>query len=565
VEICAESEIFPALSLLEGTTEKKGGGVMRLFRNELILLAILLLGLCLRIYHLSYESIWLDEATSIKLATSSFFQLGLASNSRLYHILVHHWIQLFGNSEFFTQFIARMFGLRVLFYSDTNPPLYHILLHYWINLFGNSEFSTRFLSVIFGFFAIFMLYKVGSLIFYKEVGIISSLILGLNTFHIYYSQEARMYILNSLLTLLSMYFFIRLLKERGLMIVIGYILSSILLMYTHIFGLFILLAQNIYIMTLFLFTKENYKLKIKAWILLQALLIILFTPWISALTKRIINLETNGFWIPVPTVHTIIDTFYRYSNNSRLFYLFTLLSFFSIVTYEKIKGSIYWRNLFKSIEDYQLHIRFSNVDKIYLLFLWLLTPIILPFIISRFSTPIYWYRYTIGASLAFYLLVAVGIRNIGHKYVRLAVISVIIVVSLTQIWRYYTTIHKEQWRDIASYIDINANQRDLIIFSASDIQMPFDYYSKRTDLIKKPFPENTGILNEESITGLRATVEGKKRIWLILLFSGYGGLIKKTISESYGLSYHKDYSTMNYIGSTSEHVIEVYLFEKKVK
>lgn len=65
--------------------------------------------------------------------------------------------------------------------SDTHPPLYYI----WINLFGDTEFSASFLSVIFGFFVIFMIYKVGTLIFDKEVGMLSSLILGLSVFHIY--------------------------------------------------------------------------------------------------------------------------------------------------------------------------------------------------------------------------------------------------------------------------------------------------------------------------------------------------------------------------------------------
>lgn len=530
---------------------------MKLFRNELILLPILFIGLFLRICHLGNESIWLDEAVSIKLANSSFLQVGLASNSRLYHTLLHYWISLFGNSEFATEFLSRIFGFNVLFYSDNNPPLYHILLHYWISLFGNSEFATRFLSVIFGFFAIFMIYKVGSLIFDKEVGIISSLILGLSVFHIHYSQEARMYSLMTLLTLISIYFFIRLIKERSFIVLIGYILSSILLMYTHIYSLFIILGQNIYLITLFLFSKEECKLNFRVWTLVQVLLIALFTPWIIALIKRIIHVETSGFWIPVPSIHSIIDTFITYSNSSRLFYLFILLSFFSVVTYEKSKGSIYWRDLFKSIESYQLNIRFSNTDKIYLLFLWLLTPIILPFVISRFSTPIYWNRYTIGASLAFYLLVAAGIRNINRKYVKLAIVGIITIFSLESVRGYYTTIHKEQWRDIASYMDTNAKQRDLLIFNASSYQTPFDYYSKRTDLTEKPFPEKTRDVNEENIKQLRFIVEGYNRVWVILSYSGDNrGLIKKTLSESYNLSYHKEYV------STSKK-IEVYLFEKK--
>ncbi len=233
---------------------------MKSFKNELLLLAILFLGLFLRIYHLSNESIWLDEAQTIQ------------------------WVNY-----------PNLFQIVKKVSQDVHTPLYFIILHYWINLFGDSEFSTRFLSVIFGFFAIFMIYKVGSLIFDKEVGILSSLILVLSTFHIYYSQEAKMYSLMSLLTLLSIYFFIRLLKERSLIVSIGYILSNILLMYTHYYGLFIIIAQNIYIGTLFLFSKEGYKLSFRRWILLQVILIILFTPWIVTLIKQIMEVELVGY------------------------------------------------------------------------------------------------------------------------------------------------------------------------------------------------------------------------------------------------------------------------------
>jgi hypothetical protein len=324
-------------------------------------------------------------------------------------------------------------------------------------------------------------------------------------------------------------------------------------MYTHIYGLFIIAAENIYIVTLFLFSKENYKLNFRVWILMQAILIALFTPWIDALTKRIMHVETGGFWIPVPSIHSIVETFITYSNSKLLLSLFIILSSFSVVTYEKTTDNIYWKDLLKSIKSYQLDIRFSNANRIYLLLVWLLIPIILPFIISRFSTPIYWDRYTIGASLAFYLLVAAGIRNIGHKYVKLAIIGIIIVFSLVSVRGYYTTVNKEQWRDVANYIDTNAKHGDLILFNAYYCQKPFDYYSKRTDLTKKPFPEKTRDVNEENIKKLEPTLEGYNRVWLILAESGDSkGLIKKTLSESYNLSYGNKYVQ-----------VEVYLFEKK--
>ena len=155
---------------------------MGLIKNKLILLlGILFIGLFLRVYDLGNESIWLDEGCSIRFANLNLSQIISVRDNGL-------------------------------------PPLYYIILHWWINLFGDSEFSIRFPSVIFSFLAIFMIYKIGNQIFDKDVGMLSSLLLGLSVFHIHYSQEARTYSLCVLLTLLSMYFFINRFKPLPLVV-----------------------------------------------------------------------------------------------------------------------------------------------------------------------------------------------------------------------------------------------------------------------------------------------------------------------------------------------------------
>ena len=415
------------------------------------LLVIFLICLFFRVYDLSNESIWLDEAFSIVRAKFDLSQ--------------------------------------ILFRPENSPPLYYIILHGWINLFGDSEFSVRFPSVLFGSLSILMMYKVGNQIFNKDVGVLSSLLLGVSVFHIRYSQEARTYSLSVFLTLLSMYFFIKLLRNTSYKGLFSYIIFSALLIYSHIYGLFIIISQNIYIIILFLFSEETFEFNLKRWILTQILLIILFIPWASIFVTQTINVVQSGFWIPTPGLFSIMKSFITYSGSTLIFLLFMILFPFSIISYEKISGNFRRKNFFQSIEFFQWKIRLLNTDKIFLLLVWLLTPIILPFIIYRLSTPIYFTKYTIVASLAFYLLVSKGISNIHYKYLKIIIVSVIIVFSMIYIWKYYTKINKEQWRDVAYYINTDANDGDLILFNAGYTQLPFNYYSKRTDLIKKPFPK----------------------------------------------------------------------------
>jgi uncharacterized membrane protein len=134
-------------------------------RNYLIAV-IIFLGFLLRLYRLTDQSIWLDEAWSI------------------YHS---------------QQPLSQIIGLK-----DNTPPLYYLLLHFWMQIKSNSEFSARLLSTFLGTISIYVTYLLGSLIFNKKTGILAALLLAISPIHIYYSQETRAYSLFFLLTLLSM-------------------------------------------------------------------------------------------------------------------------------------------------------------------------------------------------------------------------------------------------------------------------------------------------------------------------------------------------------------------------
>lgn len=490
---------------------------MTFSKNNAILLGILLIGIFLRLYDIGGESLWWDEGFSIQFANLKISQ--------------------------------------IFFLQEHNPPLYYIILHWWMNLFKISEFSVRFPSAIYGSIAILMIYNIGSEIFDEEVGKISSLLLALSVFHIEYSQEARTYSFTVLLTLLSVYFFIKLLKKVSFRFLIGYILCSILLMYSHAYGLFIIIAQNVYFIALVLFSREDGELSFKRWVLIQGILIILFAPWVSIFISQAYNHNVQGdFWIKAPCLGSIISSFREFSSGSRfLMLVFGMLSLLSLLSYEKIQGDFDRKNFFKSIQSYSWKISFFQTDKIFLLSLWLLMPILLPFVISKFLQPIYATKYTIVASLAFYLLAAKGISNIKFSYFKSMVISVVVFFSFVQIYNYYTEINKEQWREVANYIETSAKNDDLLLFnSGGAINRVFDYYSKRPCLTKKKFPEKTRIVDEENIKELEPTVEDYNRVWLILSHSrDEKGLINKALNKSYNLMDHKQYRG-----------IRVYLFEK---
>lgn len=493
-------------------------------RIRLILIVILLVAFLLRVYDLGHESIWMDEAFSVSVAKLDF--LGIIKGTA----------------------------------KDLHPPLYYLLLHFWIKLFGISEFTIRFMSVIFGVFTVFMVYKIGAQIFSKDAGLLSALLIALSIFNIFYSQEARMYSLMAMLTLISLYYFIMLFQKRDAGVSIGYIFSTVFLIYTHVYGLFIVIAQNIYVLLLLLVLRKQSKLNFRGWAYLQFLIVLLFSPWIYVLITQIIRIESN-FWIPVPHIKKLIGPFITYSGSIPLFLLFVILSFFSILGYKKNEISSSMKNFYDTMKNRLFQLNSAGTG---LILIWLLTPIILPFIISQISAPIYVTKYTIGASLAFFILVASGITKISHKIVKSSIVLLIIILSVFNVNKYYSSVKKIEWRNITSFVDSKAIDGDLILFNSGFIQGPFDYYSDRSDLIKEPLYLKKNRKDPENLRELNPILGKQNRFWLILdSMKDPQGIITKNLSMTYNLVYHKDYFRDSYITGKITNSIGVNLFVKE--
>ena len=128
-----------------------------------LLLGILLLAFGLRLYRLGAESLWYDETVSVYLASKSIPAL-----------------------------VAHTAG-------DIHPPGYYLLLHAWTRLAGNSDFSTGFFSLIFGVLLVPLAYRLAARVFDKKVGLLAALLVACSPFHLWYSQEVRMYTLGAVL------------------------------------------------------------------------------------------------------------------------------------------------------------------------------------------------------------------------------------------------------------------------------------------------------------------------------------------------------------------------------
>jgi len=128
------------------------------FGPTVVLLAILLLGYGLRLYRLGDQNIWWDEGHAIWAARQSLRQA--------------------------TDITAR----------DVHPPLYLWMLHGWLRLTGESEFTVRYLSLLGGTLTVALTYVVARRLIGRRPAMLAMLLIAVARFHIWWSQEARMYV-----------------------------------------------------------------------------------------------------------------------------------------------------------------------------------------------------------------------------------------------------------------------------------------------------------------------------------------------------------------------------------
>jgi uncharacterized membrane protein len=374
---------------------------------------------------------------------------------------------------------------------------------------GSSEFSIRLLSVLLGTLSVFMMYLLGATMFNKKIGMFSALLLALSPIHIYYAQEARSYSLLFLLTLLSMYFYLKLRGGFSKRFIYGYVLSSVLLIYSHHFGILILLAQNVHQLTI-----NNFKdmRKLKPWILLQTAILIFYIPWLLQLPEIISN-QTYS-WIPRPNALILFPLIYKFTAGEVLSFTGLFLTFLYVFIVIKYPFSL-------------------EKKKLVILLPWLLIPIILPLTYSLIFTPIFQAKYALIASLPLYLLISCALFNMTLLRRRIF-ISLLVVLSVIGLYIQQNSVTKDRWKEVTNYIRSNIQENENMIFINSYEVMPFLYYYSPNclkDVDSYKCASTRSIYPISSVEQIKQV--NKERTWLIISGHKYIRNLKTVLDYIY--------------------------------
>ncbi len=137
-----------------------------------LLAGVVVVGAWLRFATLGSQSYWFDEAQAAH-------ELHLSFGSMLNSMVVH----------------------------ETNPPLYFVLGWLWARVFGTGEVGLRSLSALAGTAVIPIAYLCGRELVSRRAGLLAAALTALSPFMIWYSQEAREYMLLAALCAASLLYF----------------------------------------------------------------------------------------------------------------------------------------------------------------------------------------------------------------------------------------------------------------------------------------------------------------------------------------------------------------------
>ncbi|MBU0763030.1 MAG: glycosyltransferase family 39 protein, partial [Candidatus Altiarchaeota archaeon] len=410
------------------------------------LLIILLLGICLRLYDLGSESLWVDEVSTVKNSKLSFVD-----------------------------------GILDPF---NNHPLHGILLHFWIRLFGDSEYSVRFPSVVFGVFSIIMVFFLGRQLFDEDAGLISAFLLSVSVFNISFSQEARAYALFVLLCIFSYYCLILFLESGKRIYSIANAIASGLCIWAHPYGVFILLAQYSSVLVYALRFPRVFRIN-RNWLKTQVITAIICFIYIFVMFSKGDGMFSGTAWIEPPSSNDVINSFnlftgltyaylFPYPADVNLLYSQTLYCFWIVL----IIASLY--SLFVYSKKAKECRRPTDIFNIFLLASWFFTLTIFPLLISITFKPIFFSRFLIAATPVFYMLIAHGISSIGSEKTRNLILMILLFSSLCNARIYYVNQINEDWRGVADFVDSIADENDRIVFNNCYLIDSFNYYSNNT-------------------------------------------------------------------------------------
>lgn len=167
-----------------------------------------MLGAALRFWGVGEQSYWLDEAYTVRAVDRGFGDM-----------------------------------LAEVPETESTPPLYYVLAWFWSQVSGVGEGGLRALSAVIGTATVPVAFLAGRRLFSERAGLFAALLVAVNPYLVWFSQEARAYALLVLLATLSVWLLARALDDPAPRRTLAWAVVAALAIATHYFAGFLVAGE----------------------------------------------------------------------------------------------------------------------------------------------------------------------------------------------------------------------------------------------------------------------------------------------------------------------------------
>ena len=199
--------------------------------------------------------------------------------------------------------------------SPQHAPLYFVLLSGWIHLVSLHPITVRILSLVFAVLSVAAVYRLGADIVDRRAGLLAGFFTSVSGMTIFYAHEVRMYSLFAWLATLLLIFYWRIVTHKGKrihwLVWLGLYVSSTALIYTHYFGIFLLIGIGAYHLV--------FVAKSKRWLQVAGVEVLAgmtFLPWMQIVITGYVDLQDSEQALQTPQTmpQFVYDLFFVYTN-----------------------------------------------------------------------------------------------------------------------------------------------------------------------------------------------------------------------------------------------------------
>jgi hypothetical protein len=364
-----------------------------------------------------------------------------------------------------------LYGVKT---NDSHPAGVQVFLYYLIKLFGINEPVLKFPFILTGILSIWLVYKIAARWFNVTTALFSAAFISVIQYTVFYSQLARPYSAGMFFTLLSVWFWTKIVfdGEPSKRTFLYFILATALNTYIHAFTLFFTII--LFFTGLFFTKREKLFRYITAWVLVG----ILYIPHIPVFWAQLQRGDIGG-WLKAPSP-LFITNYIKYIfqfNYGFLIIVLLITAYLSVRYFNNDKKAIKFRIIATT---------------------WFLITFLTAYLYSIFRTPILQYS-TLYFVFPFIVMTFFSfVKNMNWKINVTGVLIILITGSSVLIFgrEHYQTMYRQGFDQIPENIkkDIKKgkNLKTAIILQAPDTRM-FDYYLKKNNIYIHYFNMKKGV------------------------------------------------------------------------